>query len=51
MPVTQLKNMIDPEVMGAMIQAQLPQALKFTGIAQLDTTLQGRPGDEVTVPS
>lgn len=51
MPVTQLVNMIDPEVMGAMIQAQLPQALKFTGIAQLDTTLQGRPGDEVTVPS
>ena len=43
--------MIDPEVMGAMIQAELPQALKFTGIAQLDTTLQGRPGDEITVPS
>lgn len=51
MPVTQLTNMIDPEVMGAMIQAQLPKALKFTGIAQVDTTLQGRPGDEVTVPS
>ena len=51
MPVTQLTNMIDPDVMGAMIQAQLPKALKFTGIAQVDTTLQGRPGDEVTVPS
>lgn len=51
MTVTKLENMIDPEVMGAMIQAELPQALKFTGIAQLDTTLQGRPGDEITVPS
>lgn len=51
MAVTKLENMIDPEVMGAMIQAELPQALKFTGIAQLDTTLQGRPGDEITVPS
>jgi N4-gp56 family major capsid protein len=51
MPVTQLGNLIDPEVMGTMIQAQLPKALKFTGIAQVDTTLQGRPGDEVTVPS
>lgn len=51
MSVTKLENMIDPEVMGAMIQAELPQALKFTGIAQLDTTLQGRPGDEITVPS
>ena len=51
MTVTKLENMIDPEVMGAMIQAELPQALKFTGIAQIDTTLQGRPGDEITVPS
>ena len=51
MAVTKLENMIDPEVMGAMIQAELPQALKFTGIAQIDTTLQGRPGDEITVPS
>ena len=51
MAVTKLENMIDPEVMGAMIQAELPQAFKFTGIAQLDTTLQGRPGDEITVPS
>ena len=51
MTITKLENMIDPEVMGAMIQAELPQALKFTGIAQLDTTLQGRPGDEITVPS
>ena len=45
MTVTKLENMIYPEVMGAMIQAELPQALKFTGIAQLDTTLQGRPGE------
>lgn len=51
MAVTQVKNMVDPEVMGEIIQAQLPKAIKFTGIASIDTTLEGRPGDELTVPS
>lgn len=51
MTVTKLTNLVDPEVMGEIIQAQLPKAIKFTGIATIDTTLEGRPGDEVTVPS
>ncbi|SCC15070.1 N4-gp56 family major capsid protein [Weissella bombi] len=51
MVVTNMESMIDPEVMGAMIQAQLPKAIKFSGIAPIDTTLEGRPGDEITVPS
>ena len=32
MPATNLSALIDPEVMGAMIQAQLPKAIKFSGI-------------------
>ena len=45
-----LAQMIDPEVMGQMLQAQLPQAVRFTSIAPNDTTLQGRPGDTITLP-
>lgn len=48
--VTTLAQMIDPEVMGSMIAAELPQAIKFSGIAPIDTTLEGRPGSTITVP-
>lgn len=47
---TMLKEMIDPEVMGQMISAQLPLAIKFSGIAPVDTTLEGRPGSTITIP-
>lgn len=47
---TQLAQMIDPEVMATMLQAQLPQAIRFSSIAPIDTTLQGQAGDQVTVP-
>lgn len=48
--LTQLAQMIDPEVMADMLLAQLPQAIRFTSIAPIDTTLEGRPGNTVTVP-
>lgn len=47
---TQLAQMIDPEVMATMLQAQLPQSVRFSAIAPIDTTLQGQAGDTVTVP-
>lgn len=47
---TQLAQMIDPEVMTTMLQAQLPRAVRFSAIAPIDTTLQGQAGDTVTVP-
>lgn len=47
---TKLANLIDPEVMAPMISAQLPKAIKFGGIAPIDTTLEGQPGSEITVP-
>lgn len=48
--LTQLAQMIDPEVMAQMISAQLPKAIKFSGIAPVDTTLEGRPGTTITIP-
>lgn len=48
--LTKLQNLIDPEVMAAMISAQLPKAIKFSGIAPVDSTLQGQPGSTITVP-
>lgn len=33
-----------------MISAQLPKAIKFSGIAPVDSTLEGQPGSTITVP-
>lgn len=48
--VTHLSDIINPQVMGDMIEAKLPHMLKFTPFAKVDTTLQGVPGDTKTVP-
>lgn len=47
---TSKDNMVVPEVMAAMIQARLPKAIKFSPLAEVDTTLVGVPGDTITVP-
>lgn len=47
---TLLANLVDPEVMAPMISAQLPKAIKFSGIAPIDTTLEGQPGSTITIP-
>ena len=33
-----------------MVSAKLPKPIKFTPLAVVETTLVGRPGDELTVP-
>lgn len=48
--LTQLEQMIDPQVLADMIGAELPKAIRFNAIAPVDTTLEGRPGSTVTVP-
>lgn len=48
--LTKLTNLIDPEVMAPMISAKLETAIVATPFAKIDTTLQGRPGDTITVP-
>mgnify|MGYP004509270857 FL=1 len=49
--VTKMKEMINPEVMGDMLDAKIEAQLKLTPYAKVDTTLQGVPGDTKTVPS
>lgn len=51
MPTTMMKDMINPQVMGDMINAKIEALLKITPYAKVDTTLQGVPGDTKTVPS
>lgn len=48
---TKMAQMINPEVMGDMINAKIEALLKITPYAKVDTTLQGVPGDTKTVPS
>ena len=47
---TYLEQLIDPEVMAPMISAKLEKAIVATPFAKIDTTLEGRPGDTITVP-
>ena len=48
--VTKIANLIDPEVMADMLDEKLTDAIKFSPLAQIDRTLEGRPGDTVTLP-
>lgn len=47
---TILTDLIDPEVMGDMISAELPKLIRFQGVSPVDTTLQGQPGSTITIP-
>lgn len=51
MATTKLTNIINPQVMGDMIEAKINALAKLTPYAKVDTTLQGVPGDTKTVPS
>ena len=51
MATTMLNDIINPQVMGDMLNAKIPAMLKFTPFAKVDTTLVGVPGDTKTVPS
>ena len=48
--VTKIANMINPEVMADVVRDKLTHLIKFTPLAKIDTTLQGRAGDTVTLP-
>jgi N4-gp56 family major capsid protein len=47
---TMMANMINPQVMGQMINAKIEALLKITPYAKVDTTLVGVPGDTKTIP-
>lgn len=50
MAVTKLSDIINPQVMGDVINAKVEALCKITPYAHVDTTLQGVPGDTKTVP-
>lgn len=41
---------INPEVLADMISGQLTNAIRFSTVADIDTTLVARPGDTITIP-
>ena len=48
---TYLANLVDPEVMSALVQKKLINKIKFAPLATIDTTLVGQPGSTVKMPS
>ena len=48
--LTKLENLINPEVMGDMINAKLEAKIRTLPYAEVDTTLQGTEGDTITIP-
>ena len=51
MAQTLLANIVNPQVMADMIDKKLVDLMKFAPLAEIDYTLQGRPGDTITLPS
>ena len=51
MATTMLNDIINPQVMGDMIEAKIPHMIRFTPFAKVDNTLVGVAGDTKTVPS
>lgn len=51
MAVTLLANMVNPQVMADMIEQKYVDLMKFAPLATIDTTLQGRPGNTITLPN
>ena len=48
---TMLANLINPQVLADLIDKKLVNLMKFAPLATIDTTLVGRPGNTVTLPS
>lgn len=48
--LTKMEQMLDPEVLADMIDAEIGKAIRFAPLAEVDTTLQGQPGTTLTVP-
>ena len=47
---TKLENLLNPQVVAEYIDAKLVDKIKLSPLAVVGTTLQGRPGNTLTVP-
>lgn len=50
MATTMLANLLDPQVVADLVEKKLIDNIRFAPLADVDTTLVGRPGDTVTLP-
>lgn len=48
---TKLANLFNPQVVGDLIDKKLVDAIRFAPLAHVDSTLEGRPGNTLTLPS
>jgi len=51
MATTLLANMVNPQVMADMVEQKYVDLMKFAPLATIDTTLEGRPGNTITLPN
>lgn len=48
---TKLANLFNPQVVADLINAKLTDAIRFSPLCRIDTTLAGRPGSTITLPT
>ena len=48
---TYLANLFNPQVIGDMVNKKLTSDVKFAPLCRIDNSLEGRPGDTITLPS
>lgn len=51
MATTMLKNLVNPEVMADLVEKKLHDLIRFSPLAEVDSTLAGKPGDTLYLPS
>ena len=48
---TKLSNLINPQVIGAYLDVKLVNKIKLSPLVEMDRTLEGRPGDTLSLPA
>ena len=48
---TKLANLVNPQVVADLLEKQLTPAIRFAPLCKIDTSLQGKAGDTLTIPT